>query len=624
MTGQEKIRSVLESNNETISHITSFLRDNVTATLSNVHEFVDTINNSNIARISQDMFDLIHRINKHFIGVQDNKMFVKNIPHDKILFDSGFDYTQDQREAIKGVCDFLTDVNKRYLRLSGYAGTGKTTLVTNLVSSLITKNYAYRIALTATTNKATNVIKEKLDSHLRNTKQNIDKGEVIFTTMQKLFGFKMTYDRDTGKKVFRGGKSLSLNHDLIIIDECSMIGLTALSDIFTTASGNDYIKIIFVGDSAQLPPVGESSSSIFDTQISGDVNCDKYVNENLVNLCLSEVHGVNLKEIVRTGDKGIVDTCLYFRNRVEEKPTKYRNVDELALNVLKNSRGANFFRQPSCTTGGASNWHRKFISDIQRDVDAITIVWRNKTVDDYCGSARLYLFGENVERFEKGEILLMNEHYDLSVINPGLNKKFFTSEKIRIQKLKRTEGLITDFTPKDVPFYVNMFSSGGKRVGERESAALSEISAWYDRIKQDISDVQIDIWKMFVVCKDSDSIWPIVVLGDTNPAFFEAKRKNADRTKEVIKRIDKFYGGRKAPNIIVNALWRHHERVFVDPYASVSYGYAITTHKAQGSTYDNVYVDLGDIAQNRTEKEMYRCSYTAASRAARKLNIQHM
>lgn len=57
----------------------------------------------------------------------------------------------------------------------------------------------------------------------------------------------------------------------------------------------------------------------------------------------------------------------------------------------------------------------------------------------------------------------------------------------------------------------------------------------------------------------------------------------------------------------------------------LDYGFAITSHRAQGSTYDNVYVDINDIVYDKTgmpyanADEMLRRLYVACSRARKKL-----
>ncbi|MBD5252746.1 MAG: AAA family ATPase [Barnesiella sp.] len=51
----------------------------------------------------------------------------------------------------------------------------------------------------------------------------------------------------------------------------------------------------------------------------------------------------------------------------------------------------------------------------------------------------------------------------------------------------------------------------------------------------------------------------------------------------------------------------------------VKYAYAITCHKAQGSQWRNVIVDLGGIAEDAMGLDFYRWLYTAVSRATRRL-----
>jgi hypothetical protein len=55
--------------------------------------------------------------------------------------------------------------------------------------------------------------------------------------------------------------------------------------------------------------------------------------------------------------------------------------------------------------------------------------------------------------------------------------------------------------------------------------------------------------------------------------------------------------------------------------ADVAYNYAITCHKAQGSTYENVILMEEDIDKNRTVLERNRIKYTAYSRPTNKLFI---
>ena len=72
---------------------------------------------------------------------------------------------------------------------------------------------------------------------------------------------------------------------------------------------------------------------------------------------------------------------------------------------------------------------------------------------------------------------------------------------------------------------------------------------------------------------------------------------------------------------VVKQLWKNWNKVFVEPYASVNYGYSITCHKAQGSSFHDVYVDLDDILVNTKTKEAKKCAYTAVTRTSNELNV---
>jgi hypothetical protein len=73
--------------------------------------------------------------------------------------------------------------------------------------------------------------------------------------------------------------------------------------------------------------------------------------------------------------------------------------------------------------------------------------------------------------------------------------------------------------------------------------------------------------------------------------------------------------------IIGKPLWKNFHDTCIEPFAQLSYGYAITCHKAQGSNYYNVFVDAGDIMKNNKESEMRRCLYTAFTRTINELNV---
>lgn len=56
-----------------------------------------------------------------------------------------------------------------------------------------------------------------------------------------------------------------------------------------------------------------------------------------------------------------------------------------------------------------------------------------------------------------------------------------------------------------------------------------------------------------------------------------------------------------------------------DLFADIRYSYCITVHRSQGSTYDNVLVDVNNIMRNKNRSERNRLLYVACSRASKRL-----
>lgn len=92
--------------------------------------------------------------------------------------------------------------------------------------------------------------------------------------------------------------------------------------------------------------------------------------------------------------------------------------------------------------------------------------------------------------------------------------------------------------------------------------------------------------------------------------------KMLENTKTHIEFFYKKYKSREKYIKIVDKLWKIFHEKLVSPFAEIKLGYAITTHKAQGSTFGSVFVDAQDIGENPDKDEMQRALYTAASRAS--------
>lgn len=153
--------------------------------------------------------------------------------------------SSDQDKALKKLLEWVSDKNKsQYITLGGYAGTGKTTLISILRKELNKVNKKIKVAFCSYTGKATRVLKTKLSESDSICKQDLT-GTIhsliyspIVNNKQEIIGWK---------------KREELEMDLIIVDEASMVDEQIWKDLKSYQ-----IPIIAIGDHGQLPPINGS------------------------------------------------------------------------------------------------------------------------------------------------------------------------------------------------------------------------------------------------------------------------------------------------------------------------------------------------------------------------------
>lgn len=170
--------------------------------------------------------------------------------------------TDDQQSALLAFTGFLTDPTETVFVLSGYSGTGKSTLIKTLLdelstymrtAKLINPNFMeYEVALTATTNKAAETF-----SHITG---------MDVTTIHSFLGLRVQTDYTTGvTKLIPRDRSKQYGY-LLFIDEASYVDKQLLQLIFERT---EQCKIVFMGDPAQLTPVKSTGTPVFDANFPG-------------------------------------------------------------------------------------------------------------------------------------------------------------------------------------------------------------------------------------------------------------------------------------------------------------------------------------------------------------------
>ncbi len=214
--------------------------------------------------------------------------------HKELIQKFSYDPTTKQLELISELSDFMFDNNNRALfLLKGYAGTGKTTVISTIVNNMW--KIGKKAVLLAPTGRAAKVI------------SGYSKRQA-FTIHKKIY---------FPKKQSNGGLSFVMqpnkhNNTVFIVDEASMISDqvqnaklfengSVLDDLISFVYSGKNCKLIFIGDTAQLPPVKLNVSPALDAD-KLSLNFNKDVSE------------IELDEVVRQQkDSGILENATDLR-----------------------------------------------------------------------------------------------------------------------------------------------------------------------------------------------------------------------------------------------------------------------------------------------------------------------
>ena len=593
--------------------------------LLNIRENIDLINR---ICINQDIKKLILDVYKNMIKEKDGKIMFKNkILINRILNQSLIEFTLNQKSGIDFLIRFLTNKVEKICGLFGYAGTGKTTIIIELIYILLKNKYIKSVIFTAPTNKALNVMKTKfafyINKLLQET-QNFDENEKInfeqnleklrkkniiveFATIHRLMKYKTEFNMDGEMMFIKDKDSLLENFDLVIIDECSMVSINLIYEMLLEIEKINK-KIIFLGDPAQLPPVNEKISSIFmnDKNIIQYESLKKYIMNPLIdsyNIFCKNILNMDifvLKEIIRTKNISIINACNLIRDWIIDKDD-FLNISQFIDD--------NFIIYPfDKTVKVLTDWYKQFEESIKINSDSIIITWTNDETNKYNDHCRKILFKKsNLDKFVIGDILILNEFYNIN------SNKFNTSEKIIVKNIENIEYKIENLNDK-----INKTI----RVLNNHKSIEGRYKKFIDSINILFNNIIFKLYKLKILKLDDNKEYDIMVL------FDEEKEKHKNVLTNIMEEIKTFRNSLlditqliSLDNLMIQPLWREFYSKFIDPFASVSYGYAITCHKAQGSNYKNVFVDFSDISKNKNDDEMKRCMYTAMSRTIDKLHI---
>lgn len=471
-----------------------------------------------------------------------------------ILQNFGLKPTTDQEKVIESLCQFILspDANSIFL-LRGFAGTGKTSLVSALVKTI--KQLDRECTLMAPTGRAAKVF-------------SLYAEHPAFTIHKRIYRQK-SIDKDS---IFTLNYNMRQNL-LFICDEASMIandeytsgGLYGtgrlLDDMVHFVYGGKGCRLIIMGDTAQLPPVGdEESPALQESWLSG-------YGLNVVSHTLTEV-------VRQAESSGILWNATQLR----------KLMDTESIFDLPKIRFKGF--PDVCNISG-----NELIDTLEqcyhRDGESETIVVTrsNKRAKIYNNGIRAQILWR--EEFLEGKDMLMIA-----------KNNYYWTEQLALQHLANAQA--EGKTPEEAETLPFDFIANG------DTAIVRRIRRQREFYGFTFADAELTFPDY------DDFTMEATVLIDTLQT--EAPALSKEQQDTLFNNIMEDYKGDPA-------LRSKQERLKAlrnDPYYNalqIKYAYAITCHKAQGGQWTNVFVDQGYMSEELLGPEYFRWLYTAITRA---------
>ena len=412
--------------------------------------------------------------------------------------------------------------------------------------------------LTAPTNKATKVLTSSIPGVEKS------KCKTIYSAL------KLTMSTDEDQQVLvdttmDNYASLDIAAGtLVCIDEASMLNRMVTTKVKQCAQDLG-LRVMFIGDPDQLRPVGEEHSTAWDLS-----NIETRVDNSHENL----VRHVKLTEVKRF-ENSLLDLSVVLRKAVGKSALPRGGTTEVFCPVANEIS--------VCTDKANFEELILRIKDVQVFRDLKVIGWRNRTVEHYNDLIRKNLGFTN--EFNVGDILMLAQpklqkvNYRRSIIVANID------EEVEVQTIAQKS-----MKPQSM-FFPN----------------LPTIEYWELTTQTtDFQDKPTQLVLNMPLAEDhglEDALQSMAVAAKQAKQRGYSDKANSRRLFEEAKQRWKEY-------------WALREE-----FTLVRFAYAITAHRAQGSSIDKIFVDVRDVLANPDPTEKLQCLYVACTRARTHLTV---
>ena len=462
--------------------------------------------------------------------------------------------TKEQEKAISLRSDFLLSRERdSVFLLKGYAGTGKTSLLAALVRTM--KQLQQRVMLLAPTGRAAKV----LSSYA---------GAPAYTIHRKIYRQKSITEMD----VFQN--DINLKQDtLFIVDEASMIANESgggsifgtgrlLDDLMHYVYSCDGCRLILVGDTAQLPPVGEEESPALSR-----IMLEGYGME-VTELCLTQV-------VRQLEESGILWNATMLRRLIQDEE----------LFSFPKLRGKTF---PDVrVVPGDELIESLYDSYRNHGTDGTIVVTRsNKRANIFNGGIRARIL-DYEEELSGGDLIMVAKN------------NYYWTERARDLSKPPRKGESEDLVGSEG---LSFIANGDVAIVQRIRNERSFYGFRFADATLQFPDYEYKEMEVTVLLDTLQSEAPALTRQQQEALFNGVWEDYPELTnkRERMKCLRQ--------DIYYNAL-------------QVKYAYAVTCHKAQGGQWEHVYIDQGYITEEMLTPDYFRWLYTAITRATEQVYL---
>jgi len=327
---------------------------------------------------------------------------------------------EDQEKSVALIQQFLDDPDptNKVFTLQGVGGSGKTSTIIYAVEAY--KNR--KVIVGGTISHSAKVVLDKA----------LAKANIRCYTIAQLLELIQVIDQETGAINFKPGlknvsKTPLADADIIIIDECSMLDENLHNDIISKSKAT--AKIIYLGDPSQLPPISneKSDSVTFEHTKAVLTKAMRYQG-------LNTILGDRLREEIRKYNDG--ELCSQYV--INEWQTVELGNSCRTSQVDEHGNGYIFLNDVDTMLNIAV----KGFSENSHNTDDMRIVaFRNSTIKLINESIRHLLYGDELEQFMPGELVICEGGYVTRKVGSSKTRPcIYNNEIFRISDTVKTIG----------------------------------------------------------------------------------------------------------------------------------------------------------------------------------------